>query len=135
MKTAAVALVLWAVPAAAQGSGSEAVLVLLVGPPALISVALDVALLSTLLTDGTAGRGRSISTMVFGVVAAGISAVCLGLGVSSRTSIPAWTVVSAAALGIGLGTLSVGVYGVAHPPDTPPEPEAPRPKKELSPQL
>lgn len=138
MKAVAAALALFAAEAAAQGPGSEALLVIAIGPPALVSVALDVALLSTLLKDGSSATGRSISTIVFGTVTCLVAAICLGLGLSRPGSTLAWNVASAAALGAGVGTIAVGVYGVTRPPPVAPvEPlpvDAPA-KKEPLPQL
>lgn len=118
--------VLAATQAQAQGEGSEASLVLVLGPPTLVAVALDVVLLTTLGPEGTAGRGRSISTMAFSFVGMAFSVICLGLGLSSPNTTPTWTGVSGATLGIGLLSFILGVWGVGHPEL---EPEPPPPSK------
>jgi len=136
MKAAVAALALLASEAAAQGPGSEPLLVVLVGPPILASAAFDFGVLAQLFRDGTAPTGRSITTMVLGTVTAVISAICVGLGVTHRDSLAVWTVTSSAALAVGLGTVAVGVWGAAHPPEPPLEPtELPARPKEPDPQL
>jgi hypothetical protein len=70
----------------AQRPGDETQLVLLVGPPALVSVALDLVLLaSSLTTTATTGKGRAISTIAFGGVGTFIAALCLIGGLACRS--------------------------------------------------
>ena len=119
-----------ATSAHAQSPGSEPALVLVLGPPVLISLALDVVLLSTLVPEGTAGRGRSISAIIFSVIGATFASICLGTGLSSSTSSIVWTALSAAALSVEVGSLALGIYGVVNPT---PEPEPPPPTRHLRP--
>lgn len=128
MKTLLLIGVLAATQAHAQGEGSEGTLVLVLGPPTLVALALDVVLLTTLGPEGTAGRGRSISTMAFSFIGMAFSVICLGLGFSAGNATPTWTGVSAATLGIGVVSFGLGIWGVTHP-ESEDEPPSPGPRR------
>lgn len=139
MKVALVATLLAGTAAQAQGAGSEPSLVLVLGPPALVTLALDVVLLQSLITEGTVPRGRAISAMAFATLTTAFSAICLALGLSSPRSSTAWNVTSASALAVGVGSMVLGIWGSAHPEQEPERiplpPAAPRRREVLPPEI
>jgi hypothetical protein len=110
----------------AQTPGSEPGLVLILGPPALISVAMDVVLLSTLIPTGTTGRGRAITNIALSGVGIVFSVLCLVLGLTTGGSTTTWTAMSAASLAIETGSLVLSIYGLTRSAASEPPPEEER---------
>ncbi len=139
MKAALIASMLAASAAQAQGAGTEPTLVLVLGPPTLVTLALDVVLVQTLITEGVVPRGRAISAMAFATLTTAFSAICLALGLSSPRSSTAWNVTSAAGLAVGVGSMALGIWASAHPEEEPERvplpPAAPRRREVLPPEI
>lgn len=136
MRALALAVLLFASAATAQNRGSEGLLVLYLGPPALVTLAMDVVLLTTLIPDGTARRGHAITTTVFSFIGAALAVACLAMGASASPQSPEWMIVSGATLAYQLGSAAVGIFGLLHPePPSEAPPVRPAPYVPPPPQL
>lgn len=118
--------------AAAQAPASPAILVLALGPPAAVSLAIDIALLVSLGPDGYVGRGRGITGTVFAGIGIGLSALCLSVGLANRGSDPAWNLASGGVLAFEFASMALAIFALLRgeapeeqplvPPPPPPVP-------------
>jgi hypothetical protein len=118
----ALALVIGATQARAQAPGSEIGGVLIVGPPALLAVAVDASLLYSLVPKTNARRGSSITGLAVGSVTAIIGVGMLIAGIGSLDTTTTWMAISATGLAVGVGSIGLSLYAFFHPE---PEPDAP----------
>lgn len=114
--------------ASAQAPASPAILVLALGPPAAVSLAMDVMLLVSLGPDGHVSRGRGITAAVFSGIGVALSALCLSVGLANKGSDPAWNLASGGLLAFEVGSLALAIFALARgeapeePSDSPPTP-------------
>jgi hypothetical protein len=118
----ALTLVIAAAEARAQAPGTEIGGVLIVGPPALLAVAVDASLLYSLVPKGNARRGSSITGLAVGSVTAIIGAGMILAGVGSLDTTATWMAIAATGLAVGVGSIGLALYAFLHPE---PEPDVP----------
>lgn len=109
------ALALTAAHASAQSPGSEVAAVLVVGPPALLSLAVDASMLLTLVPNGHARRGSAISGLAIGTVTTVLGLALLIAAAGAQNGTVAWTTISATGMTMGVGTIALSTYAVLRP--------------------
>lgn len=120
----ALALCLWAPRAEAQNNNLNLeMLGVLLAPPAVAALICDFVTIGT-LTTGHAYRGSTITGTIMGGVTTLFSFLAMAIALTSPNLFPVWIPASSVGLALGLGSVLVNIYGIAHPP--PPEPEPAR---------
>jgi hypothetical protein len=105
-----------ALPAAASNPSDDVSIIVALGPPATFSLLFDGAMLTSLLPNGTVGRGYVVNGLVFGAITATFAGVACAVGCGAPDKSDGWKILSALGLAVGVGTIAFSVYGYTRPP-------------------